>query len=55
MEKVNKAEGEVKKVIKGVRLIDSQDLFKGAKEILIKHGDKRYTLKITRTGKLILN
>ncbi len=35
--------------------IDSQDLFKGRREIVIRHNQDRYILRITRQGKLILN
>lgn len=33
----------------------TDQLFQGAKEILIKHGNEEYRLRITRHGKLILN
>lgn len=35
--------------------IDSEDLFKGRKEVCIRHNQDRYVLRITRLGKLILN
>ena len=35
--------------------IDSSDLFKGGREIIIRHNNDRYILRITRQGKLILN
>jgi hemin uptake protein HemP len=35
--------------------IDSAELFGGANEIRIVHGQALYRLKITRQGKLILN
>jgi hemin uptake protein HemP len=37
------------------RVIDTQDLFGGAREVLIRHNDAVYRLRITRFGKLILN
>jgi hemin uptake protein HemP len=35
--------------------IDSEDLFKGRRELVIRHKQERYILRITRQGKLILN
>jgi hemin uptake protein HemP len=35
--------------------LDSTDLFKGRREIVIRHNQDRYVLRITRQGKLILN
>jgi hemin uptake protein HemP len=35
--------------------IESSDLFKGRREIIIRHNNDRYILRITRQGKLILN
>jgi hemin uptake protein HemP len=32
-----------------------QDLFKGAKEVIIEHNTSRYRLRETKNGKLILN
>jgi hemin uptake protein HemP len=37
------------------RTLCSADLFRGAREIIIKHGDQHYRLRITKAGKLILN
>jgi len=37
------------------RSIDSTELFHGDSEIVIRHEDAVYRLKITRQGKLILN
>lgn len=34
--------------------IDSALLFRGARELEIRHGDDRYRLRHTRNGKLIL-
>lgn len=34
--------------------VRSDDLFRGAHEIVIVHGDDEYRLRITRAGKLIL-
>ena len=36
-------------------VIDSTEIFQGAKEVLIRHGDDVYRLIITRNNKLILN
>ncbi|WP_174803800.1 hemin uptake protein HemP [Martelella limonii] len=37
------------------RVIESEDLFKGRSEIVIRHQGADYRMKITRQGKLILN
>ena len=34
--------------------VTSTDLFRGGREIVIRHGGEEYRLRITRTGKLIL-
>lgn len=34
--------------------IASEDLFRGSNEVLIRHGDETYRLRLTRNGKLIL-
>lgn len=38
----------------GVRVVASDDLFEGAKEVIIIHGNEHYRLRVTRSGKLIL-
>jgi len=38
----------------GARRMASADLFAGAREIEIEHNGRRYHLRITQTGKLIL-
>lgn len=38
----------------GSRRISSAELFAGAREIDIEHNGRRYKLRITQTGKLIL-
>ncbi|WP_258571212.1 hemin uptake protein HemP [Flavimaribacter sediminis] len=38
-----------------MRILNSRDLFKGASELCIEHGESVYRLRITRQGKLILN
>lgn len=38
-----------------VRVLNSEELFTGSREILIQHRNDYYRLKITKTGKLILN
>ena len=37
-----------------VRILRSEDLLAGEKEIVILHGDEAYRLRCTRSGKLIL-
>jgi hemin uptake protein HemP len=37
-----------------VRTINSADLLQGAREVLIRHDEKTYRLRVTRNGKLIL-
>ena len=37
-----------------VREIASSELLRGEAELLIRHGDEIYRLKLTRNGKLIL-
>ncbi|HWB09200.1 MAG TPA: hemin uptake protein HemP [Pirellulales bacterium] len=36
------------------RTLSSEDLLRGAVEVLIKHGSDVYRLRLTRSGKLIL-
>jgi hemin uptake protein HemP len=38
----------------GTRRVSSVDLFAGARELEIEHNGRRYQLRITQTGKLIL-
>ena len=38
-----------------VRVLDSEELFTGRREILIRHKSDTYRLMITKAGKLILN
>lgn len=37
-----------------VREVTSNELLRGENELLIRHGDDLYRLKLTRNGKLIL-
>ncbi|GDY08974.1 hypothetical protein LBMAG52_24600 [Planctomycetia bacterium] len=37
-----------------VREVASSELMRGENELLIRHGDELYRLKLTRNGKLIL-
>lgn len=37
------------------RVIPSTEIFQGDHEILIRHGDQTYRLRITRANRLILN
>lgn len=39
----------------GPRVISSEDLLAGAREIIIRHVGEDYRLRLTRAGKLILN
>ena len=43
-----------KRVNKEVREVTSSELLRGDTELLIRHGDEVYRLKLTRNGKLIL-
>lgn len=38
-----------------VNSFDSGELFHGGREVIIRHNQERYILRITRQGKLILN
>jgi hemin uptake protein HemP len=38
----------------GVRIVSSSELMKGARLLVIRHGDAAYRLQITQGGKLIL-
>ncbi len=40
---------------KDKKVIKSETLFEGRKEVTVLHGDQEYRLMITRAGKLILN
>jgi hemin uptake protein HemP len=37
------------------RLVDSAQLLQGEQELLIRHGNEVYRLRLTRSGKLILH
>lgn len=39
---------------RSVREVDSCELLRGESELLVRHGDELYRLKLTRNGKLIL-
>ncbi|HVA46836.1 MAG TPA: hemin uptake protein HemP [Pirellulales bacterium] len=39
---------------RGVRTLRSADLLQGQVEVLIEHGPNTYRLRLTRSGKLIL-
>lgn len=41
-------------VVKVVREVDSSELLRGETEVLIRHVEELYRLKLTRNGKLIL-
>ena len=38
----------------GRRAVDSLELFRGGRELVIRHGSDEYRLRITRSDKLIL-
>jgi len=38
----------------GQPTVSSADLFRGGRELVIRHGSEEYRLRITRAGKLIL-
>ena len=40
---------------RGVPILDSEELFAGGREVLIRHKKDSYRLMITKSGKLILN
>ncbi len=37
------------------RVLQSEDIFKNEREVVILHGGAQYRLQITKAGKLILN
>ncbi len=37
-----------------IKVIKSEQLFEGARELVIQHGQEKYHLRLTRQGKLIL-
>jgi hemin uptake protein HemP len=37
------------------RLVPSEELLRGGREVLIQHADEIYRLRVTRSGKLILH
>lgn len=39
----------------GPRVVASEELLRGAREIIIRHVGEDYRLRLTRAGKLILN
>ncbi len=40
--------------VPAMRVVDSHDLMRGDREIVIRHGTEAYRLSVTRSGKLIL-
>ena len=46
----NKEKSNIRKPI----VLDSRALFRTAKTVLIRHGDQRYTLRLTKNDKVIL-
>lgn len=55
MEGANKNEDCLRPSLKAKRVVSSEELFGGQKEIMIIHGESEYRLQITKAGKLILN
>ncbi|MBX7167341.1 MAG: hemin uptake protein HemP [Pirellulales bacterium] len=49
------AETEAVPVRSGLRIVTSQELLEGKNELVIKHGEEMYRLRLTRSGKLILH
>ena len=41
--------------VRGLPVLESETLFQGQNEIVIRHQGAEYRMKITRQGKLILN
>lgn len=39
----------------GTPVVRSEDLLQGHREVAIQHGEEVYRLRVTKTGKLILN
>ncbi|MEW4529643.1 hemin uptake protein HemP [Maioricimonas sp. JC845] len=37
-----------------LRVVDSRELLRGDREVLIRHSDQIYRLRLTKSGKLIL-
>ncbi|WP_231746545.1 hemin uptake protein HemP [Maioricimonas rarisocia] len=37
-----------------LRIVDSNELLRGDREVLIRHSDQIYRLRLTKSGKLIL-
>ena len=37
------------------RVLESTDLLQGESEVFIQHGDEIYRLRLTRSGRLVLN
>jgi hemin uptake protein HemP len=50
----NNTDHEAGKSFTPPREISSEELLRGAKEIWIRHGEEMYRLRLTRSGKLIL-
>lgn len=50
----NHTEHQTEKSGTSPREIGSEELLRGSKEILIRHGEEIYRLRLTRSGKLIL-
>ena len=48
-------ENREKEKNQGIKVLSSEELFGGSKEVHIRHGETVYRLLITRQGKLILN
>jgi len=55
MKSENSSETENPNLKSKSRVLSSQELFKGTREVLIEHEHEQYRLIITKAGKLVLN
>lgn len=44
----------IKLPLNAIKVINSEQLFDGARELVIQHGQEKYYLRLTNQGKLIL-
>jgi hemin uptake protein HemP len=44
----------IDQALPGFRVLDARDLLAGAREVLIRHQDQVYRLRLTAAGKLLL-
>ena len=55
LETANHREADAANKRTGPITLKSEDLFQDCREVLIEHGNETYRLRLTRSGKLILN